>query len=319
MIEVGLWILIFVTCIYILIRSSDKFTDAAEELGLALGISPFIVGVTIVSIGTSLPELISSIVAVVQGSSQIVVGNVIGSNITNIFLILGLAALIGRRMRLTRELIHVDLPFLIGSAFLFTIMVWDGVFTAGEAVLSLLAFVAYLIYVIQTEKRADKEIRSEMKKELRHRPKIRANTIGKLAFTALLIYISAHLTITAVIQFSSITNIGTEIIALTAVALGTSLPELMVTISAARKGKPEMAVGNILGSNIFNTLLVMGIPAFIGSIFIPKSILYFGLPIMLIATLLFFFSTQDRDITRWEGILLLIFYILFITKVVGIL
>ena len=114
-------------------------------------------------------------------------------------------------------------------------------------------------------------------------------------------------------------NIGKEIIAITAVALGTSLPELFVSIQAARKGKPEIAVGNILGSNIFNTFAVMGVPGLFGALVIPQSILFLGLPIMIMATIIYFFMTQDKQITQWEGWMLLLFYVLFVGKQFGIL
>ena len=128
------------------------------------------------------------------------------------------------------------------------------------------------------------------------------------------IYIGARYTVESVIELSKILNIGTEIIAMSAVTLGTSLHELMVTVSAVRRGNAEMAVGNILGSNIFNTFAVMGIPALFGALVIPQNIIAFGLPMMIIATLLFFFMTQEREITKWEGYILLLFYVFFIGK-----
>jgi cation:H+ antiporter len=122
----------------------------------------------------------------------------------------------------------------------------------------------------------------------------------------------------SVINLSEILNLGKEIIAVSAVAFGTSVPELAVSLTALRKGKPEIAVGNVLGSNIFNTFVVMGVPAFFGALIIPSSILTFGLPIMLMATLLFFFITQAKVITKWEGYMLLLFYVFFIGKLFGL-
>tara|TARA_Y100000310_G_scaffold70474_1_gene66145 strand:- start:6186 stop:7145 length:960 start_codon:yes stop_codon:yes gene_type:complete len=311
-------IAIFIVSLFVLIKSSDYFTDSAEKIGVRLGLPAFIVGVTIVAVGTSLPELISSIFAVLKNSSEIVVGNVVGSNIANIFLILGITAIIGKKIKVTYELIHVDLPILIGSAFLFAVMIWDGVFSLPEALLSIAGIVLYFSYTINTERvHKDKEIKKEMKGELKLKNHI-LKSWGVLIVSTVFIYIGAKYTIESVIGLSSALNIGTEIIAVTAVALGTSLPELAVSITAAKKGKPEMAVGNILGSNIFNTFAVMGIPAVIGTLIIPSSILTFGLPVMVIASLLYFFMTQDRRITRWEGYLLLMFYVFFVGKVVGL-
>lgn len=306
------WVLIFIISLFILTKASDYFTDSAEKIGLYLGFPAFIAGVTLVAIGTSLPELVSSIFAVLRDSSEIVIGGVIGSNITNIFLILGIAAVVSKKIKLTYELIHVDLPLLVGSAFLLAVTILDGIFTLFEGLLCLGGLIIYLLYTIRTEEKyEDVEIKKEMREELKKR-RLEGKTLVIFALSIFFIYLGAKYTIESVIRLSEILDIGKEIIAVSAVALGTSLPELAVSASAARKGKLEIAVGNVLGSNIFNALAVMGIPAFIGTLFIPKSMLEFGLPIMLIATLLYFFITQDKEITEWEGWLLLIFYIFFI-------
>ncbi|MBT4257967.1 calcium/sodium antiporter [archaeon] len=305
------WIIVFIISLFALIKSSDIFTEKAEKIGLSLGMPSFVVGVTIVAIGTSLPELVSSIFAVIGGSSEIVLGNVLGSNIANIFLVLGIAAIIGKKLKISSGGIHIDLLFLIGSAFFLFLSLLDGVFSIGEGILSLLLGTIYIIYITKLSKK-NQEIKKEMsdiKKE-----KLSFGFWIIFILSLVLIFFGAKYTIESVIQLSSIFNIAKELIAITAVALGTSLPELMVTISAARKGKPEIAIGNVLGSNIFNTLFVMGIPALIGSLTISPIMLSFGLPTMLVATLLYFFIIKDRDMTSWEGWLLLVFYIFFIGR-----
>ena len=316
MVEMLIWIAVFVASLFVLIKASDYFTDSAEKIGLFFGLPVFIVGVTIVAIGTSLPELISSIFAVLRNSSEIVVGNVVGSNITNIFLILCIASIVGKKLKITYELTHVDLPILVGSAFLFAAMIWDGVFTLPEALLSIVGIIIYFLYTVNSEREyKDVEIKKEMKEELRKKKKLDIKTIAILVVSAVFIFIGARYTIESVIELSEIFNLGKEIIAVSAVALGTSLPELAVSITAVRKGKPEIAVGNILGSNIFNTFVVMGISALFGVLIIPQGILTFALPMMLIATLMFFFITQTKEVTKWEGYLLLLFYVFFIGKV----
>lgn len=303
----------FIISLFVLIKASDLFTDSAEKIGLFFGMPAFIIGVTILAIGTSLPELISSIFAVIANSSEIVVGNVLGSNITNIFLVLGVAAIIGKKLKVTYELIHVDLPLLVGSAFLLAITIWDGIFTLPEALLCIGGIVIYLCYTIFSTKQPKESSGKEKTKEKQNK-KLDLKIVIMLILSSVFIYFGAKYMIDSVIKLSEILNIGKEIIALGAIALGTSLPELMVTISAAKKGKPELAVGNVLGSNIFNAFVVMGIPALFGSLVIPQNILTFALPMMLIATLLYFFITQDKEITLWEGWLLIIFYIFFVIK-----
>lgn len=306
------WIVIFVISLCFLIRASAYFTRAAERIGLAFGIPDFVVGVTIVAIGTSLPELIASIFAVIQNSSEIVIGNVVGSNITNIFLVVGVTAISAKKLKITYELIHIDLPFLMGTALFLTITVWDGRFSFFEALLCLLGLVVYFLHAMTGANKAGRvRIGHKVGKSM-EKKRIKAKTLIVLIISAFFIYLGGRYTIEAVIQLSKIMTVGKEVIAASAVAFGTSLPELVVSITAARRGRPEIAVGNVLGSNIFNALAVMGIPALIGSLVIPQPIITFGLPMMVIASLLFFFMTQDKEITQWEGWLLLIFYIFYI-------
>jgi cation:H+ antiporter len=307
-----IWVLVFVAGLYVLIEASSYFTDAAERIGLAFGIPDFIVGITIVAVGTSLPELVSSIFAVIQGSSEIVVGNVVGSNVTNVFLIIGLTSIVAKKIHITHELIHIDLPLFMGTAFLLVITVWDGVFTLFEAIVCLTAFLVYLVHSIRGEKETGGKRIAARGKKVRIREPIKIRYFIILIISAGLIFLGGRYTIAAVIQLSTLLIVGKELIAATAVALGTSLPELVVSITAARQGRPEIAIGNVLGSNIFNAVAVMGIPALIGPLAIPGRILVLGIPMMVIASLLFFFMTQDKEITQWEGWLLLVFYALYV-------
>jgi cation:H+ antiporter len=329
MLEILLWTLVFIVSIFVLVKSADYFTDSAEKIGLYLGLPVFIVGVTIVALGTSLPELVSSIIAVVRGYSDIVVGNVVGSNITNVFLVLGVAAIIGKHLRVSYELIHVDLPLLLGSTFLLGLYVWDGIFNIWEAILSLVLLVIYILYAIHSSERhkgKTKKLRKEVKKALKEeriRKKLEIKDLIILVVSAFFIFISAKYVIESVIKLAEIFSIASGIIAASAVALGTSLPELFVSATAARKGKTGIAIGNILGSNIFNALGVMGIPALFGTLFVPSFIFESALPIMLlsillVSTLLYFFVTQDREVTLWEGWMLLIFYVVYLGKLFGV-
>ncbi len=357
-----LWILILIISLVVLVKSSDFFTDAAEKLGIFLGIPQFIVGVTFVAIGTSLPELISSLIAISKGSSEIVVANVIGSNITNIFLVLGFAAIISKKISLEHDILKIDLPLMLGSAFLLGIQIYDGEYTKFEAILSILCMASYFAYTLyhkhdeivhpkikkasikkkstvsknknktavkktvkKTEKKStkksnktiisntskarktSKESGKKVKKE-----KVLLFNIMILAVSGFFIYLGAEFTIQAVIAISKLIGIGTEIIAVSAIALGTSLPELAVSISAAKKGNTGIIAGNILGSNIFNATLVMGVPGLVTNLIIPQNIIEFSLPLMIVATVLFFVTTQDREITLWEGLSFIIFYIFFI-------
>lgn len=307
-----IWLIIFILSLFVLIKASDFFTDAAEKIGISLGISPFLIGVTIVSVGTSLPELISSITAVYQNSSEIVFGNVMGSNIANIFLIIGTASLISSPLNILYELINVDLPLFVGSAFLLGLTVLDSNFSINEAIICILGYVVYVFYTISSgkEEQQSETIDTSQKS-------FPVKQIVIVIVSALFVFFGATYTIKSVTKISEILEIGKELIALSAVALGTSLPELIVTISAARKGNPEIAVGNVLGSNIFNSLIVMGIPRLTGKLEIPDDVLGSGLLVLLVGTILFFFVTQDKQVTRWEGLIFFIFYGWFIGNIFG--
>ncbi len=309
--ELLIWVAVFIVSILVLVKAADFFTGAAEKIGHVLRLPSFVVGVIIVGFGTSLPELISSIIAVRSGSSEMVVGNVLGSNITNIFLVLGVVAILKPNVKIRYDLLKLDLPILLGSAFLVALMLWDLSFSLGEAVLCLVCLVFYFFSSFQSEKGPEATPAVEC-----------AVKVGFLVWLTLVVsvafvYVGARYVVESVINLSGILSIGTDVIALSAVAIGTSLPEITVAISAARKGNYEMVIGNLIGSNIFNSFAVLAIPAFVGRLNIPRSIQNFALPVFVAATLLAVVIVVDRRLNRWEGALLLSFYLFFIGKLYG--
>lgn len=304
------WIFILAVSLAALIKSSDYFTDSAEKIGLRFGVPAFIIGVTIVSIGTSLPELLTGIVGVVMGSSEIVIGNVVGSNITNIFLGLGILPLVVGYFTVDKNLVSVDLPILIASTFLIAITCLDGKFTPVEAVFSLAGFIVYIGYAVSEHNEFKKKASAEKEKA----ESLGIKTILILIGSCAGLYFSAKYTVESIIKISQIINIGTEIITASAVALGTSLPEIISSAVAARKGKIEIAVGTLLGSNIFNAFAIMGISGLVGTLTIPANMTGYGIYMLVLATLLYFFITLDREVTKWEGWMLIIFYGIFLFK-----
>jgi len=331
------WILIFILSLVLLVKSADWFVESSEKIGLALKISPFIIGVTIVSIGTSFPELASSIAAVLKGASEIVAANVIGSNIANILLVVGLSAVAARTLLVKRSLIDLDAPFLAAATSLFIFIVWDGKIVFGEGILLLLAFMVYFLYTIF--QRREEIITPELMEVLpggmeikvlpsrveRRRKEIKEKST-KLNFKVFLflilgiigLIIGANYTIESVLKISEFLKIPTALIAITAIAVGTSLPELVVSVRAAIKKKYEIALGNIFGSNVFNVLIVAGIPALIKPLAIDSLTFLVGLPFLVIATLLFIISGISRRIHIWEGAMYLLIYILFIVKLLNL-
>jgi len=304
--------LIFIGSLALLLIAARVFTSAAERIGLALGMSPFAVGVVIVGVGTSLPELVSGLISVHQGASEIVSGNVLGANVANLLLILGVSTLFSvvRPVFLGEGYIAIDLHFLVGSAFMLGVVMSDGHVGALEGMFLLLAYAVYLVYLLREGPGGDAAASATAK--------IAARDLGLIAAAGLGIYFSADWTVTSLQGLAQTLGISNAIIAVTVLALGTTLPELAVSISAARAGKASLAVGNILGSCIFNGLVVTGATSLLGSIAVPVELTTFTLPFFVAVALFFYLLVQDRRISNWEGALFVVVYGLFIAKTGGL-
>ena len=304
--------LTFVAALALLLVAARHFTFAAERIGKWMGLSPFVVGVFIVGIGTSLPELISGILAVRAGASEIVAGNVMGSNISNLLLITGIAALIARpEIKLGSRYILIDMHYLLGAFFVFAVIGHDGKITWVEGLFGVFTFLIYSIYLI---KQGGEELEEALIMGKRKVVPIRDLLI--LVVAAVAIYFGAEFTVSSITEIATGLRIPPSLIALTALSLGTTLPELAVNISAIREGKSEMAIGNILGSCVFNSLMVPSVASFFGEVHIPEHLLTFSLPVMLGAGLFFYLLTNDKRISRWEGWLFVILYALFVVQLV---
>ncbi|MBN1332085.1 calcium/sodium antiporter [Candidatus Dojkabacteria bacterium] len=310
------WVLVLISSLLVLAKASEWLSDSAEKIGLVLKIPSFIIGVTIVSIGTSLPELVSSILAVEAGSSEIVIASVVGSNITNIFLVLGLAAIIAGRLEISYDLIHVDLPLFVGAIFYLGLALIDGDFNLFEGIVGILGSILYIVYTVNTRKsKKDGSVLDHLK--LKHKnSKLNLILILKILISAVLIFVSATYTVDSAVELAESLEVAPEIVAVLVIAFGTSLPELFVSVAAARKGHYEMVIGSILGSCIFNSFAIVGIASLFGTITVPVALMSVSLPMMIAAAILYFFITQEKQITGWEGAMLLLFYAVFIEEVV---
>lgn len=309
-----IWILVFIVSLAVLIKATDYFIDSAEKVGVHFKIEPFIIGVFVLGVGTSLPELAVSILAMLEETSEVAAGNVIGSNITNLFLILGFAAVVVKNAVIKYDFLAFDLPLFIASAFFLAITTWNGTFGLGSGIFFLGLFAIYIAYSVSNHRKKQLIVPQEVKEAEKEKKKLGAPVIAKLIIAPIFIYLGAKYTVGAVVGISTALSIGADIIAASAIALGTSLPELAVSYGTLKKGKIDEMLGNIIGSNIFNTFVVMGIPALIGTIIIPQSMIAFALPVMLVATIISFIIIYDKKITRGEGVALLMFYAFFLLK-----
>ncbi|MGB9847657.1 MAG: calcium/sodium antiporter [Minisyncoccia bacterium] len=329
-----LWIFVFIISLFALIKGADWFVESSEKVGLALKVSPFIIGVTIVAIGTSLPELASSIAAVLKGESEIVTANVIGSNIANILLIIGLSAVAAGRLAVQRSLIDVDLPLLSAVTVLFGFIILDGKIFWQESILLIASFLIYLFYTVAQrseipENPLPEELvpgetievlpsRVERRKTKKPIEKLNFKVFIFLIIGIIFLVFGSDFLIESVVKLSEILKVGTSVISILGVAVGTSLPELMVSVRAALQKKYEIALGNIFGSNVFNCLMVLGLPALIKTLIVDNLTLNVGFPFMVVATVLLVFSGITRRISKWEGLMFLLIYVLFVIKLFGL-
>lgn len=303
--------LTFIASLALLLTAARFFTGAAERIGLALGMSTFMVGVVIVGVGTSLPELVSGLISVSQGVSEIVSGNVLGANAANLLLILGVSTVFSvlRPVYLGENYIAIDLHFLMGSAFVLGVVMFDGVVGRVEGLCLLAVYAVYVLYLLREGSSSQNEA---------SRPKTAGLYWLIVALSAVGIYFGAQWTVNSLQGLATGLGIPTAIVAVTILALGTTLPELVVSITAARQGKASLVVGNILGSCVFNALVVVGAGAIYGTVKAPPELTGFALPFVVGSSLLFYLLVQDRRISDWEGMLFLVLYVLFVLEISGL-
>ncbi len=308
--DIFLWSVILVVGILLLVRGADWFVDGAKALGATLGMSRFAVGVLIVGFGTSLPEFTSSLVGALQGTPEIVLANVIGSNIANILLIIGLLVVIGGSVVVKQDLIRTELPvfFIATTHFLFA--VWDGQLDRIEALLLLGTFAAYMWYLFIESREGNSAEAKET------RPPLSLHSIGLIVVGLAALIGGAKLSVDMIVTIGSALSVPIGFITITVLAIGTSLPELFVSLRAAMRKEHDLAIGNIFGSNAFNALFVAGVPGLFFTLDVDHISAELGVPVLLAASAILFVAGLSRRIMRWEGIMLLLFFGFFMAKLI---
>ncbi|MEE8395966.1 MAG: calcium/sodium antiporter [bacterium] len=334
-----------VAALAVLIFSAGRLVGAAEEIGLSMGIPPFLMGITVLAVGTSLPELVTGLLALYEGNGEIVAGTVMGSNIANILLVLGFTAFYAREMVIDWDLMHGDLPVLFGSVLMIVFVVYPvsagdqanyrlvmetlggenpseissrSVITVVEGALLVFGYAVYLYYYAFKNPNVAAAEKSAVSAKARIRPK----DLAWIVVGLLGVPLGATFTVGAAVEIATLLDVGKGVIAASMIALGTSLPELIVSISAVRKKNFEMALGNVTGSNIFNTFIVLGVPALVAPLMGDKtnlgvgesSILFLQTPYYVATTILFLVIVLDKRLTRTEGLVILVAYGLFFSK-----
>jgi cation:H+ antiporter len=313
--SVGWAILLLPLGIAILVKGADWLVDGAVVIAERLGLTPLIIGLTIVAMGTSAPEVAASIAAALAGSGDIAVGNVYGSNIANLALIGGICAMI-RPIAVHRAALRRDIPLMLAASFVLWPVFQNGWLSRTEAVALLAFFAAILLVTIRSERRRaayDKKVLAELEAKIEHAAPRPPKTMGLSVLWVVLglicLAVGAHLTVVSASALGRAVGISEAVIGLTVVAVGTSLPELTTCLVASFKGQDDLSIGNLVGSNIFNALLVIGAagmtkpfavsPRLAGADFWPMAA--FSIAFALIALI-------ARRISRPAGLAMLIAY-----------
>ena len=313
-----IFILAVILGFIILIWSADQFVDGAASLAQHWGISPLIIGMLIIGLGTSAPEMLVAASAALQGNAELGIGNAIGSNITNITLVLGATALIVA-LPIHSTIIKKELPLVLVSGLLAWYLLSDGEFSRTDGAILLFGLFAIITWMIVTAKKvsnANDPLLEEGADELPAEMPFKKALLWMVAGLLLLMF-SSKLLVWGASHIAVELGISDLVIGLTIVAIGTSLPELAATISSARKGETDLAIGNIVGSNLFNTLGVLAIPGLIAPSLVSAPVLARDMPIMIGLTVLLIifgigcYKSARNKIIFWNGVVFLTLFIAY--------
>jgi len=297
----------------ILIWSADRFLSGAASTALHFGVPKLLIGLTVVSLGTSAPEILVAFAAALDGNALLAVGNALGSNIANIGLVLGITAMIAP-LPFSSSVLRTELPWLLVATFVTMVLLFDLELSRTDGVI-LIAGLCYILYRLKRQAGGGSdELPQEMQEELDELPQLtRRQGAFWLAVGLIVLLASAQLLVWAATEIALWLGVSQLIIGLTVIAVGTSLPELATTVGAAIKGQSEIAIGNVVGSNILNLLAVLAIPALISAPLIDSVALWRDAGMMLaltVALALFAYAVGSRPvITRFEGAVILLGWI----------
>ena len=304
--------LMFVLGLAALVVGAEALVRGASRLAVSWGISPLVVGLTVVAFGTSAPEMAVSVGAALAGSTDLAIGNVVGSNIANVLLILGLSALIAPLL-VHEQVIRQEIPILIGASLVVVAMALDGNIGRVEAALLFAGVIAYTVFLVVQSRRASQDAEDAFASEIqttswdRHWSVQTLLVVGGLG----LLVLGADWLVGAAVAFAKLLGVSDLVIGLTVVAVGTSMPEIATSLIAALRGQRDIAVGNVVGSNIFNLLAVLGAAGVVsaGGLAVPDAARNFDLWVMLAVALACLpIVLTGREIARWEGGLFLGYY-----------
>jgi cation:H+ antiporter len=284
------------------LKGADFLTEGAAALARRVNIPEIVIGLTIVAAGTSAPELFVSLVSALKGTPDLAVGNVVGSNTMNCMLIVGCAAMVAP-MTISRSTVKKDIPFAVGASVLLMLLALNNFLGRFDGILLLAGFVSFMVYSLRQAKNGQGDATTEEKQQ---NPWL---SVLYIVLGLVGLVIGSNLFVDHASSLALALGISEGVVGLTVVAGGTSLPELATSVVAARKGQSAIAIGNVIGSNVFNILLILGLTATISPLQI-EGITTIDMAVMLLSVILvWLFSRTRYTVERWEGGLLLVIYI----------
>lgn len=305
----------FIVGIAALVIGAEALVRGAARLAARTGLSPVVIGLTVVAFGTSAPELAVSVGASWRGETDLAVGNVVGSNIANILLVLGVAAAVGGGLVVAQRIVRIDVPIMLGLSVLVYLLGLDNRLSRWEGIVFVCLLVGYITWTVISSRRSTKAaVETEYDEALSEEKLRESSALADIGFVLLglaLLVVGSQALVEAATDIARALDVSELVIGLTVVAIGTSLPEVATSVMAAMRGQRDLAVGNAIGSNLFNILAVLGLTAAISpnAIVVPDGALSLDLPVMIavaIACLPMF--ANGYALLRWEGVLFLTFY-----------
>lgn len=305
------FILFLVVGFALLVKGADWFVEGAAGLAVKLGIPEIIVGLTIVAMGTSAPEAAVSITSAFKGSADITIGNVVGSNIMNVAIILGLTAVI-TTIAVLKTTIFIDIPFTLVVTIVLLLLGIDGNVSRIDGIILWVLFIGYLVYLFMWTKKNKNNGAEEESDEIEAGKKLPIwKLLVLIVIGIVLIVFGSNVAVDGAKGIAKICGMSDRLIGLTIVALGTSLPELVTSVTAAKRGNADLAVGNIVGSNIFNILFVVGTSALIIPVTFQAAFIVDTIIAAVVMVLLFLCVVRKKELNRVGGFVLLISYLAY--------
>ena len=304
-------ILLIIIGVAMVLGGADRLTEGAAALARRMNVSEIIIGLTIVAAGTSAPELFVSVMSALNGTPDLAVGNVVGSNTMNCMLIVGCAAMVAP-MTISCSTVKKDIPFSVGASLLLTILAVDYFLGRTDGIILLIAFAVFMAYTLSQAKKGNVDADTTQVKQLN--PWL---SLGYVVLGLALLVAGSNLFVDSASDVAYSLGISEGVVGLTIVAGGTSLPELATSVVAARKGQSAIAIGNVIGSNVFNILLILGLTATISPLQI-QGITTIDMAVMLVSvSLVWLFSYTRFTVERWEGALLVGGYLVYLVWLIS--